>query len=53
MGAMDAIFLSLLYYSKKANVMMISGAVIAMLSVIGIIYLDKKPVKNGYILLCV
>jgi hypothetical protein len=46
MGALSAIMLSILYYGKKSNVLMIAGGVLVALSIFGILYAGSLVIKD-------
>jgi hypothetical protein len=46
MGALNAIFLSIIYYTKKSRAMLILGAVISSICILGIIYAGSIVIKD-------
>ena len=46
MGALNAIFLSLLYYGKRSAVLFIVGGVLVAISIVGIIYFGSLVIAD-------
>jgi hypothetical protein len=46
MSAINAIMLSILYYGKKSNVLLIIGCILIVLSVSGILYAGSLAIKD-------
>jgi hypothetical protein len=46
MGALNAIFLSLLYYGKRSAVLFIVGCVLIAISIVGIIYFGSLVISD-------
>ena len=46
MGALNAIFLSLLYYGKRSAVLFIIGCVLVVISIVGIIYFGSLVITD-------
>jgi hypothetical protein len=47
MSVFNAIMLSILYYGKKSNVIMIAGAILLTLSMAGVIYAGSLAIKDA------